>query len=162
LDAKEFINKIQQAMYDGLSKLDFGMPKNEKVKLTERGGKSWICITPPEAQPEPINLSKLKTEIMRHWPMTNLLDVLKETDLRINFTEQFKTVATHERLDCSTIQKRLILSLYGLGTNTGLKRISARNHGESFQDLLYIRRKFINKDNLRNASFAVTNAILSS
>lgn len=162
LDAEEFINKIRQAMYDALSKLDSSIPKNEKVKITERGGKSWICITPYEAQPEPMNISKLKTEIMRHWPMTSLLDVLKEADLRINFTDKFETMATHERLKRTTIQKRLILSLYGLGTNAGLKRVSAGNHGESYQDLLYIRRKFINKDNLRNAISAITNAILSS
>lgn len=162
LDSEEFINKIRQSMYDGLSKLDIAMPKNDKVKFTERGGRSWISITPYDPQPEPMNLSKLKTEIMRYWPMTNLLDILKEADLRINFTEQFKTVATHERLDRSIIQKRLILSLFGLGTNTGLKRISAGKHGESYQDLLYIRRKFINKDNLRNAISTVVNAILSS
>lgn len=40
-----------------------------------------------------MNLSKVKAEIMRQWPMTSLLDVLKEADLRINFTYYFKTVA---------------------------------------------------------------------
>lgn len=161
LDAEEFINKIRQAMYDGLSKLDLGMPKNPKVRLSDRGN-GWITITPSDPQQEPLNLSKLKTEIMRHWPMTSLLDVLKEADLRINFTDYFKTVATHERLDRDTIQKRLILALYGLGTNTGLKRVSSGNHGENYQDLLYIRRKFINKDNLRNAISSVVNSILAS
>lgn len=161
LDADDFINKIRQAMYEGLSKLDIDMPKNPKVRLTERGN-GWICITPSDPQPEPLNLSKLKAEIMRYWPMTNLLDVLKETDLRLNFTDHFKTLATHERLDRSTIQKRLILALYGLGTNTGLKRVSAGNHGETHQDLLYMRRKFINKDNLRNAISSIVNSILAS
>lgn len=92
--------------------------------------------------------------------MTNLLDVFKEADLRINFTEQFKTMATHERMERSIIQKRLILALFGLGTNAGLKRISAGKHGESYPNLLYIRRKFINKDNLRNAISSVVNEIL--
>ena len=161
LDAEEFINNIKQAMYDGLSKLDIGIPVNPKVRLTDRGN-GWITISPSDAQPEPVNLTKLKAELMRYWPMTNLLDVLKEADLRLNFTEQFKTVATHERLDRATIQKRLILALYGLGTNTGLKRVSAGNHGETHQDLLYIRRKFINKDNLRNAISSVVNSILAS
>lgn len=162
LDAEEFINNIRQAMHDGLSKFDTSMPKNDKVKFTERGGRSWISISPYDPQPEPTNISKLKAEIMRYWPMTNLLDILKEADLRINFTDHFKTLAAHERLDRSIIQKRLILSLFGLGTNTGLKRVSAGKHGETYQDLLYIRRKFINKDNLRNAISSVVNAILSS
>lgn len=92
--------------------------------------------------------------------MTNLMDILKETDLRVNFTELFKTMATHEKLDRDTIQKRLILTLYALGTNTGLKRVTSGDHGENYQDLLYIRRKFINKSNLRNAISKLTNAIL--
>ena len=162
LDTEEFVNKIRQSMYNGLSRLDINMPKNEKVNITERGNNSWITITPSAPQPEPKNISKIKAEIMRYWPMTNLLDILKETDLRINFTEHFKTLATHEKLERDIIQKRLILCLFGLGTNTGLKRISSGNHGETYQDLLYIRRKFINKDNLRNAISAVTNAIFSS
>lgn len=160
LDSEDFIASIQQKMLAGLTKLDKGMVKNTKVKFSERNNRSWISITPSDPQPEPINLSKLKAEIMRQWPMTNLLDVLKEADYRINFTDSFKTVATYERLDRSTIQKRLILSLYGLGTNTGLKRVSAGNHGQSYKDLLYVRRKFINKDNLRSAISAITNNIL--
>lgn len=91
--------------------------------------------------------------------MTNLLDILKEADLRIGFTERFKTVGNREILDRKTLQKRLILSLYGLGTNTGLKRISVGEHGETYKDLLYVRRKFIHKDNLRNAIAEVVNAI---
>lgn len=93
--------------------------------------------------------------------MTSLLDVLKETDLRISFTEKFKTVAVREVLGRDMLQRRLILSLYGLGTNTGLKRISSGEHEESYKDLLYVRRKFIQRDNLRNAIAEVANAIFS-
>ncbi|MDF2883726.1 MAG: transposase [Clostridiaceae bacterium] len=162
LDSEKFINSIKQSMYNALNKLDTGIPKNPKVRISNKNNKGWITLSPSEPQDEPLNLSKIKAEIMRHWPMTNLLDVLKEADLRINFTDNFKTVATYEKLDRALIQKRLILALYGLGTNTGLKRISAGNHGESYKDLLYIKRKFINKDNLHNAISTVVNAILKS
>ncbi|WP_412850214.1 Tn3 family transposase [Brevibacillus invocatus] len=37
--------------------------------------------------------------------------------------------------------------------------MSAGEHGESYKDLLYVRRKFIHKDNLRNAISEVVNAI---
>ncbi|KZL88513.1 hypothetical protein [Clostridium magnum] len=33
LDSEEFINNINQAMYNGLTKLDNSMPKNPKVRL---------------------------------------------------------------------------------------------------------------------------------
>jgi hypothetical protein len=138
LNSEEFITSIKQVMYESLTKLDSGMPKNPKVRLSTKNNKGWITVSTSDPQPEPVNLIKLKAEIMKQWPMTNLLDILKESDLRLSFTDRFKTIAAHERLDRATIQKRLILTLYGLGTNTGLKRISAGNHGENYKDLLYI------------------------
>jgi TnpA family transposase len=161
LDVEEFIATIKQDIINALTKLDISMPKNEKVKILNKKN-GWILLSPSDAQPEPVNVTKLKAEIMRQWPMTNLLDVLKESDLRLSFTDHLKTVAAHERLDRKTIQRRLILALFGLGTNTGLKRVSAGNGDETFSDLLYIRRKFINKDNLRNAISSVVNAVLKS
>lgn len=161
LDAEEFISKLKQDMVAGLERLDSGLPKNSKVKISMKRNKGWITLSPSEPQQEPTNLVRLKSEISKVWPMTNLLDVLKETDLRLNLTNEFKTVAARETLSRETIQKRLILALYGLGTNTGLKRISAGNHGENYSNLLYIRRKFIHKDNLRNAISKVVNEILA-
>ncbi len=108
---------------------------------------------------EPTNLLRLKAELGWRWPTTSLLDILKETALRTEFTEHFKTVASREILDRVTLQKRLLLCLYGLGTNTGLKRLSAAAPGTLHQDLRYVQRRFINKDQLRDAIASVVNAI---
>jgi TnpA family transposase len=159
LDADSFINTLKQELSQSLERLDTNMPRNQKVRITTKGN-GWISLSPIDAQPEPINLARLKAEVMRRWPMTSLLDILKETDLRINFTDHFKTAGVRETLDRATLQKRMILALYGLGTNTGLKRVSAGDHGETYKNLLYVRRKFIHKDHLRNAIAEVVNAIL--
>ncbi len=90
--------------------------------------------------------------------MTSLLDILKEADLRVGFTECFKTAATREVLERSTLQKRLLLCLYGLGTNTGLKRVSNGTPDVNFTDLRYVKRRFIHKDQLRQAITQVVNA----
>ena len=158
LDVEAFINILKQAMREGLNKLNNGLPTNLKVQITNKG-KGWIKLSPLDAQAEPANLLRLKAEVIRRWPMTNLLDFLKEADIRIGFTEKFQTVANREILGRDTLQKRLILSLYALGTNAGLKCISAGEHEENYKDLLYVRRKFINKDNLKNAVTEVVNAI---
>ena len=158
MDAESFINALKQAMTAGLERLNDGLPKNPKVRIADKG-KGWITLSPLEPLVEPANLTRIKAELLRRWPMTSLLDVLKETDLRIAFTEKFKTSAVREALGRDTLQRRLILSLYGLGTNTGLKRISSGGHEETYKDLLYIRRKFIHRDNLRNAIAEVANGI---
>ena len=82
--------------------------------------------------------------------MTNLLDILKEADLRTGFTRHFTSVATREALDRATLQKRLLLCLYGLGTNTGLKRVANGDHGESAAELLLLRAREAGGPSARN------------
>ncbi len=88
-----------------------------------------------------------------------MLDILKEADLRIGFTDNFKSLASREALDRETIQKRLLLCLYGLGTNTGLLRISNGTPNVHHHDLRYIKRRFVHKESLRQAIAQVANAI---
>jgi hypothetical protein len=66
----------------------------------------------------------------------------------------------HENLPRSILQKRLLFCLYVYGTNTGLYRVAAGDDTVNARDLLYVRRRFINKDNLRAAIQAVVNEIL--
>ena len=46
----------------------------------------------------------------------------------------------------------LMLGLYGLGTNAGLKRVSAGTEDVSYADLLHVRRLFIHKEAVRSAT----------
>lgn len=69
--------------------------------------------------------------------LSSLLDMLEEGDLRIRFTEQLVTSGAREHLDRLTLQTRLLLCLYALGTNTGLNRMSGGDVNERYMDLLY-------------------------
>ena len=157
-DVETFISDLQQQMEQGLEKLGKGMPRNKGVTIGGKGNKGLIRLSPFDALPEPINLRQLKGEINRLWHKTNLLDILKETDLRVDFTRKFKSMGTREILDRETLQKRLLLCLFGMGTNTGLKRINTGIDGENYQDLIYVRRRYIHKDQLRSAIAEIINA----
>lgn len=157
-DVEVFIANLQQQMHEALTLLDKGIPQNQLVKIKTKGT-AGISVSPLEPQTEPSNLGRLKAEILRRWRMTSLLDILKETDLRVDFSEFFESVSTRETLDPETLQKRLLLCLYGLGTNTGLKRLSDEMGDDNYHDLLYVKRRFIQKDQLRNAIACIANAI---
>lgn len=163
LDVEPFISDIMQLMKDKLHLLNQGFEdkSNNKVAITSRNNKGWIRVTPLEKQPEPPHLSMIKQEIRNRWSNINLLDLLKETDFLTGFTKHFKTTADRSILDQETIQRRLLLCLFGLGTNTGLKAVSAGNNLDSYRELQYIRNKFIHKDHLRKANAEVTNQIIS-
>ncbi len=135
-DVETFIESLQQQMVSGLERLDKGMPKNKGVAILSKGNKGLIRLSPFDAAPDPINLRQLKGEINRLWHKTSLLDILKETDLRVDFTRNFKSMGTREIFNRETLQKRLLLCLFGMGTNTGLKRINTGIDGESYQDLV--------------------------
>lgn len=161
LDAEEFIAKIQQTMRDGLASLNKGLPKNPYVKLRQVG-KNRICLTPLDAQPDPVNLQRVKAEVFKRWGTTNLLDIFKEADLRIHFSDVFHSAGTREVVDRSVLQRRLLLCLYGLGTNTGLKRVLTGEEGTTYKELRYVRERFVRKDEMRNAITKVVNATFAA
>jgi len=158
LDADTFIHKLQAEMTTALEQLNQSIPDNPHVRLLSKGG-GWISLTPLPPQPQPQHVRLLKAELGTRWSMVELLDILKETEMRVRFTDRFKSPTVREHLERATIQKRLLLGLYGLGTNIGLKRVCAGDHGESYRDVLYACNRFLSKDALRAAIADVANAI---
>jgi TnpA family transposase len=159
-DVETFITREKGALTQALAMFNNGLPTNSAVTLTKRHGKSWIRLTPLKPLVEPANLLRLKGEVKERWAWTSLLDILKETDLRVDFTSLLKSATVRENLPRDVLQKRLLLCLYGLGTNTGFNRIIAGDPMENERDLLYVRRRFLNRDNLRAAIRQVVNAII--
>jgi TnpA family transposase len=158
LEVEPFIAQIQRDMTQALGQLHRGLPSNPKVAILDKRG-GWIRLTPLEEQAEPEHLAKLKEELNRRWSIIPLLDILKETEFRLHFTSHFRSTASRETLDSSEVRKRLLLCLYALGTNLGIKRIAHGEHGTSYFDLHYVRRKFLSKAALRQAITDVADAI---
>jgi len=160
-DAQGFVASLKAEMAASLQRLNSEIPYNPRVRLLWRG-KNRISITPFDPLPAPPNLEAIKAELERRWPMTDLIDVLTETALRTGFLNEFSTSGDRVILDPDTLRRRLVLCLYGLGTNAGLKRVSAGTEDVSYADLLHVRRLFVDKEALRNATATVTNAILAA
>ena len=158
-DPAPFVANLKEEMKKALLNFNKFVPKDPDVRIISKNN-GRISLTPFEKQADPKNLKLLKEEISSMWPMVNLLDILKETDLRINFTELLQSSADREILEEAIKRRRLLMVLFGLGTNTGLSRIANSTNGPvTYDNLRYLKRKYINKDNLRNANIAVVNAI---
>lgn len=158
VDADHFTQRIKNDLRSALDAFEQTLPSNKDVALRSRGGKTRISLKPLGAQDDPVMLNTLKEEMARRWPMTSLLDVLKEVDLRIDFTKSFPTSAARQTLPGDEVSRRLLLALYGIGTNIGLKAISAGPHNVTYKELLYIRQRFIHKNALRAATRAIADA----
>lgn len=161
LDAAEFVADLKRRHAAALETLNtaFAEGTTGGVRLTTRRGKPWISVPKIEKLPEPSNLGALKDEVERRWGTIDLLDVLKEAALLTGFDGEFPSVASREVVDAETLRRRLLLVLFALGTNVGIRQIVATgDHGETEATLRRIRRTRINRDNLRRAIARLVNA----
>jgi len=164
LDPTEFVGDLRRRMTEALIRLDHALVDGSAgVAITTRHGESWIMVPRLEALPEPANLGLIKDEVIRRWGTLDLLDVLKDSDYLAEFTAEFTSVASREVIDRDTLRRRLLLCLFALGTNMGIKAIVATGeHGESEAALRHVRRHFITRDNLRRAIAKLVNATLAA
>ncbi len=159
-DAKSPVAGVKAELERELHLLNTTLPDNDKVRL-RWSGENPISLTQLTPVPQPPGLGALKAEVARAWPMTGLLDVLKETALDTGFLNGFQTSASREALPPTLRDQRLLRCLYGLGPNAGLKRVAAGSPDVSYDELLHIRRRYIDPAALKAACAQVSNATLA-
>ena len=160
LDVREFIALLKADMTSGLSSLNETILANDKVTLSDKNG-GHIKISPSLPQKLPENLVELHNEIIKRWGYINLIDAFQESNVRIGFTRHLETVGKYSNMDTDNLVMRLLLSLYAIGTNTGLKGISIANPDVNETDLHYVKRRCINPTNVKLAIREVINAVIS-
>ena len=160
LDVQEFISLLKADVTNCLSSLNETILANDKVILSDKKG-GHIKISPSLPQKLPENLVDLHNEIIKRWGYINLIDAFQESNVRIGFTRHLETVGKYSNMDTDNLAMRLLLSLYAIGTNTGLKRISIANPDVNEADLHYVKRRCINQTNVKLAIREVINAVIS-
>lgn len=160
LNSKEFIRTLKISVTNNLEALNANIPNNQLVKIQPSKVGNNIKLTPSAPQDEPDNIIKLQQEINNKWLSIHLIDILKECDLRINFTKELETVGKSSNISSADLQKRLLLCIFGIGSNTGLKRISIANDDVNYSDLRYVKKRHINATNIRNAIRTMVNKVL--
>lgn len=159
LNPDEFVDPRKHTLHEHLKKLNNTILTNKKVKIMHKNG-GHIKISPYEPQAETINLKKLHMEIKKEFGSINLIDILKEVELEIKFSEKLQTKACRKNLEKEVLRYRLLLCLYAIGTNTGLKCVSSANENVQHSELRYVKRRFLTVDNVRQAIIEVINKIL--
>ncbi|MFH9298931.1 Tn3 family transposase [Streptomyces sp. NPDC017520] len=164
-DPKEFVTGLKRRMTASLDRLSAALADGSAggVKITTRKGEPWITVPKLEPLDEPTGLQALKDEVVRRWGVLDLLDVLKNADFLTGFTDEFSSVAAYEGIDRTTLQRRLLLALFALGTNMGIRAIVATGeHGETEAALRHVRRHFITVYNLRAAVTRLVNGTFAA
>ena len=165
LDAAEFIDGLRKRLDDGLTRLDTALARGTSggVRIITRQGSPWVSVPKLDKLPEPKNLGALKAEVERRWGTIDLLDILKDTAFITDFTDSFASVASREVLDRATLNRRLLLVLFALGTNMGIRQMAVTGeHGVGEAELRHVRATYVTRENLRAAVTTVVNATLEA
>jgi hypothetical protein len=126
LESAELIAALKESMRASMATCAEAITKNKSggTRVKKHRGEPRWHIPDLGKLKVPENLRALHTEVAARWGIIDLLDFLKESDHLTAFTDAFATVATRENTPRAVIRKRLLLVLYALGTNVGIKRVA--------------------------------------
>ena len=165
LDPTEFIAALKTQMARALAGFEevAATDKPGAVRIATRRGEPWTIVPPLEKLAEPTHLPGLKAEVERRWGTLHYLDFLKDCDYLTDLTAEMASVGSREAIPRDVLRRRLLLVLFALGTNVGIKRIVATGgHGESEAALRHVRRMYLTRENLRRAIARVVNATFAA
>ncbi|MFI9352508.1 Tn3 family transposase [Streptomyces lydicus] len=125
-DPAKFVADLQKRHRQALDRFEQALATGTTggVSIIRKHGNPWIKVSPLAKQEEPENLVAVKGEIERRWGTIDLLDMLKYAEFDTDFTSEFSSVATRETTSKEVLRRRLLLVLFALGTNMGIKRVA--------------------------------------
>ena len=159
-DAKAFVGALKEELTEQLQALNDELPGNPFVEIQDHIENPKIKIARLKALPEPQNLKAVKSELVSRWDMVGLPDMLKEAALDTRFLREFQTAGYYHNLSRPVLDMRLILCIYALGTNIGIKRLAAATNLATERELEHVRNRFIDSKSLKRANALLVNAIL--
>ncbi|WP_150466057.1 Tn3 family transposase [Francisella sp. SYW-2] len=156
-DPEEFIKQLKENLSKTLEELNNNIKYNRKVRIDD----NRIVLSPLEPQKESQNITYIKKLLQDKWLATNLIDQFKEASFRTKFTKSFISYGSKVYLQPTQIAERILLVIYGFGTNVGLKHVRAGSPHINYKQLEHIKDYFVSKDNIKDAICIVANALLN-
>jgi len=150
------VDELREQMRTELDALHQALPTCDWLSITDRAGGA-IKLTPLDAAPEPRNLRRLKQAVQARWGTVPLIDMLKEAVLRTGCLRSVTSVAGHGSLPEHVLAERLLLAIYGYGTNTGIRAVAAGEHGHGEDEIRYARRPYLTAEAARQIAIEIQN-----
>jgi Tn3 transposase DDE domain len=72
------------------------------------------------------------------------------------------SAARHASLPEHVLAERLLLAIYGYGTNTGIRAVAAGEHGHTDDDIRYARRRYLSLEAARQIAIESANATFAA
>ena len=161
MNAEVFTAPLRDEMRAELAALTAALPTVDWLQITDRPAGA-IKLTPIDAAPEPRNLRRIKGEVLRRWGTVPLIDMLKEAVLRTGCLTAVTSVAGRGAIPDEDLAERLLLAIYGYGTNTGIRAVASGQHAHSEDDIRYVRRRYLTAEAARAIAIEIANATFAA
>ena len=156
--ATKFIETLKDDLNSAVSALDDNFLENDKVNIITKKEKPWIKVSRIKAKPVDPFSKTLKERVFKKWGSIPIMDVLNEVELKSGFIKNFVSVGKWSTVDKEDLRKRLLLCIFGVGTNFGMKRTSQASIGSiTFEELRHTKRLYLSVENLREAIRCISN-----
>ena len=159
-EGKVEVDKVKESLLNATKELNNIIGSNTNVRIGIKKGNPHIFITPYAAQDEPQNLAMLKQSVLKKWGNLSLLNILKESDIRIGLTTEIIEITDKSSMDSELLRQRLLLCIYSMATNTDFKRICNGTEGVTGQDLQYIKKRYLTPEVMRHIIRKLINSTL--
>ena len=161
MDPSEFIEDLREEMRTELDALHTALPACAWLTISDRAAGA-IKLIPLDAAPEPRNLRRLKRAVQARWGTVPLIDMLTEAVLHTGCLRTVTSAAGHASLPEHVLAERLLLAIYGYGTNTGIRAVAAGEHGHTDDDIRYARRRYLSLEAARQIAIEIANATFAA
>jgi hypothetical protein len=150
---------LREEMRAGPAALAAALPTADWLQITDRPAGA-IKLTPIDAAPEPRSLRRIKG--VRRWGTVPLIDMLKEAVLRTGCLTAVTSVAGRGAIPDEDLAERLLLAIYGYGTNTGIRAVASGQHAHSEDDIRYVRRRYLTAEAARAIAIEIADATFAA
>jgi len=165
LDPTVLIESLKKEMTEKLTAFNAFQSQPQDVWIGRPGGgkEGFFHVPPIPRRPDRPLIQEIKKGVVKKWGIKDLLDILLEADRRIDFLQYFHTSGQRQVLSRDELRERLLLCLFSMGTNLGLKRIhAAAKPSCTYQELLYFRNRYMTPPAVREALAALSNCVLEA
>ncbi|MEM9510212.1 MAG: Tn3 family transposase, partial [Cyanobacteria bacterium P01_E01_bin.35] len=153
IEPKAFVAHIKNWLLDITQETDQSFPHNQSVRL-EHGRP---VLKRPKKKVDPKKLATIESLIEERIKPVNLLDILTDTELWLNWTQYFRLLSGHDSKIQDSVS-RYLAATFCYGCNLGASQTANSLSNFDRKQIAYVNQRHIGLPSLEKAIYRIINA----
>ncbi|MEO1669282.1 MAG: Tn3 family transposase [Cyanobacteria bacterium J06631_2] len=153
VEPKAFVAHVKNWLLDIIQETDRSFPNNQSVRL-EQGRP---VLKRPKKKVDPKKLAQIESLIEDRIKPVNLLDILTDTELWLNWTQYFRLLSGHDSKIQDSVS-RYLAATFCYGCNLGSSQTANSLSNFDRKQIAYVNQRHIGLPSLEKAIYRIINA----